>query len=91
MVLAGTGQERDKAEGAAGKGEGREGKTISNGQVCVGVQGFLQGEEAVHPIRFGMYNIVNGRNGGIESILQGILQANMDIGVFQETKVTKGI
>ena len=43
------------------------------------------------PIRFGIYNIRNGRNGGLESELSGISQANMDLGIFQETKVTDGI
>ena len=43
------------------------------------------------PIRFSTYNIRNGRNGGLESELQGISQANMDLGIFQETKLTDGI
>ena len=43
------------------------------------------------PIRFGIYNIRNGRNRGLESVLRGMSQANMDVGVFQETKVTDGI
>ena len=43
------------------------------------------------PIRFGTYNIRNGRNGGLESELLGIIQANMDLGIFHETKVTDGI
>ena len=42
-------------------------------------------------IRFGTYNIRNGRNSGLESILQGMFQANMDLGIFQETKVMDGI
>ena len=37
------------------------------------------------PIRFGTYNIRNGRNGVLE------YQANMDLGIFQETKVTESI
>ena len=45
----------------------------------------------IRPIRFGTYNIRNGQNGGLESALRGMSQANMDLGVFQETKVTKGI
>ena len=40
------------------------------------------------PIRFGTYNIINGRNGGLESAVRGVSQANMDLGIFQETKVT---
>ena len=43
------------------------------------------------PIRFGTYNIRNGRNGGLESALRGMAQANMDLGIFQETKCTDGI
>ena len=42
-------------------------------------------------IRFGTYNIRNGRNGGLESALRGMSQANMDLGIFQEIKVTDGI
>ena len=43
------------------------------------------------PIRFGTYNIQNGRNEGLELVLRGMSQANMDLGIFQETKVTDGI
>ena len=43
------------------------------------------------PIMFGTYNICNGCNGGLESALRGMSQANMDLGIFQETKVTDGI
>ena len=43
------------------------------------------------PIRFGTYNIRNGRNGGLESALRGMSQANIDLGIFQETKCTDGI
>ena len=42
-------------------------------------------------IRFGTYNICNGRNGGLESALRGMSQANMDLGIFQEKKLTDGI
>ena len=42
-------------------------------------------------IRFGTYNIRNGRNGGLELVLQGMAQANMDLGIFQKTKCTDGI
>ena len=41
--------------------------------------------------RFGTYNIRNGRNRGLESALRGMSQDNMDLGIFQETKVTDGI
>ena len=43
------------------------------------------------PIRFFTYNIRNGRNGGLESALWGVAQANTDLGIFQETKCTDGI
>ena len=43
------------------------------------------------PIRFGTYNIRNGRNGGLESALRGMSQSNMDLGIFQDTKLTDGI
>ena len=43
------------------------------------------------PIRFGTYNIRNGRNGGLEAALRGMSQANMDLGIFQETKMTDRI
>ena len=43
------------------------------------------------PIIFGTYNIRNGRNGGLESALWGMSQANMNLGIFQETKCTDGI
>ena len=40
------------------------------------------------PIRFGTYNIRNGRNGGLDSALRGMSQANIDLGISQETKCT---
>ena len=43
------------------------------------------------PIRFDTYNIRNGRNGGLEAALRGMSQANMDLGIRQETKLTDGI
>ena len=43
------------------------------------------------PIRFGTYNIRNGRNRGLELVLRGMSQANMDLGTYQETKVTDSI
>ena len=42
-------------------------------------------------IRFGTYTIHNGRNGGLEAALRGVSQANMDLGILQETKLTEGI
>ena len=43
------------------------------------------------PIRFGTYNIRNKCNGGLESALRGMSQVKIDLGIFQETKVTDGI
>ena len=43
------------------------------------------------PIRFGTYNIRNGRSRGLESALRGMAQANIDLSVFQETKCTDEI
>ena len=43
------------------------------------------------PIRFGTYNIRNVRNGGLEAALRGMSQANMDLGILQETKLTDGV
>ena len=40
------------------------------------------------PIIFGTYNIRNGGKGGLESALRGMSQANMDLGILQETKIT---
>ena len=43
------------------------------------------------PIRFDTYNIRNGRKGGLEAALQGMSQANMGLGILQETKLTDGV
>ena len=43
------------------------------------------------PIRFGTYNISNGRNGRLEAALRGMSQANMNLGILQERKMTDGI
>ena len=43
------------------------------------------------PIIFGTYNIRNGSNGGLEAALRGMSQANMDLGILQEIKLTDGI
>ena len=39
----------------------------------------------------GTYNIRNGQKGGLEAALRGMSQANMDLGILQETKLTDGI
>ena len=43
------------------------------------------------PIRFGTYNIRNCRNRRLESALRGMSHANVDVGVFQDTKLTEEI
>ena len=43
------------------------------------------------PIKFCTYNIRNGRNGGLEAALRGMEQANLDMGILQETKITDGV
>ena len=45
----------------------------------------------VRPICSGTYNIHNGRDRGLESSLRGMSQANMYLGVFQETKLIKSM
>ena len=42
-------------------------------------------------ICFGPYNIRIGWNSGLELALRGVSQENVDVGVFQETKLTEGI
>ena len=43
------------------------------------------------PIRFGTYKIRNIRNRGLGSDFKIMPQANVNLGVLQETKVTEGI
>ena len=43
------------------------------------------------PIRFGTYNIRKGQKGGLKAALRGMSQANMDLGILQETKLTDGV
>ena len=43
------------------------------------------------PIKFGTYNIRNGRNGGLEAALRGMDQANLDMGILQEIKITNSV
>ena len=42
-------------------------------------------------MRFEIYNIQNSRNGGIKSELRGMEQANLELGVFQYTKVMDNV
>ena len=43
------------------------------------------------PIKFGTYNIRNRRNRGLEAALKGMDQANLDMGILQETNITDGV
>ena len=43
------------------------------------------------PIRLGIYNIRNESSGGLEAELRGVSQANLDLGIPQEKKLTNGI
>ena len=83
----GTGNGQGTSKGEADGGEEANGEQKRKG-ICWWVtrhsNGSATGKEV--PIRFGTYNIRNGRNGGLESALRGMSQANMDLGIFQETK-----
>ena len=92
---------REGRQGRNGTGNGKKGvsreREGSGGQsqkgvrwwrMCRGTGGPTRGEV---PIRVVTYNICNGRNGGLGSALKGISQANMDLGVFQETNLIEGI
>ena len=48
-------------------------------------------DEKEEAIRFGSYNIQNGRNDGLKLALLGMDQANMYPGILQETKITGGV
>ena len=73
-----------KAGGGAGaNGEGRGGR--GEKVVCWLRMCWITGRSmrGVVPIRFGTYNVRNGGNGGLESALRGVSQANMDLGIFK--------
>ena len=76
---------RARAGGAAGAGA-KKGSRWSGMCKHIG-----QPTSGTVPIRFGTYTIRNGHNGGLGSALRGVSQANMDLGIFQETKLTDGI
>ena len=52
-------------------------------------EGFRQDKR--DPIIFGSYNIRNGQNGGLESALLEMDQANIELEVFQEMKLMGGV
>ena len=87
-----TGNKQGTDTGESGGGEEANGGRMKKGARWWGAfkrTGGSTKEEV--PIRFGTYNIRNGRNGGLESALRGMSQPNMDMGIFQETKCTDGI
>ena len=51
----------------------------------------MGGDKTQVPIRFGSYNIRNGQDIGLESVLRGMDQANLDMGVLWETNLTYGV
>ena len=63
-------------EGSGGRGE----KGVRSSWICHSTGNPTRGAVT---IRFGTYNIRNDRNGGLESALRGVSQANMDLGIFQ--------
>ena len=86
----GNGQGTGKGEADGCKEDNRERKRKSNRWWGTRRStGTSTGEEV--PIRFGTYNIRNGRNGGLKLSLRGMAQANMDLGIFQEKNCTEGI
>ena len=90
-----TGNGHGTATGEAGElGGGKEAKVGGNekGDRWRGAIKHTRGstKEEVQ-IRFGTYNIRNGSSRGLESALRGMTQANIDPGIFQETKCTDGI
>ena len=48
------------------------------------------GDELQTLICFGSYDIYNGRNGGLQSVLRGMAQYNLYLGVLLETKLIDG-
>ena len=88
------GDVRGERGGAQGAGIGKVKPTLLVGVVLA--YGKYYGEipegggnefEKEGLIRFGTYNIQNCHNGGMESDLHGMDQANIDLGVMQETNL----
>ena len=79
-----TGNGQGTEKGEADRGEEVNGGGKKNGDRWWGAfkcTGGSTKEEVL--IRFGTYNIRNGRNEGLESALRGMSQANMDLDIFQ--------
>ena len=91
-VAWGTGNGQGTETGESGGGEETNGGGKEKGDRWWGAfkRTRVSTKEEV-PIIFGTYNIRNGRNGGLESVIRGMSQANMDLGIFQEMKCTEGI
>ena len=49
------------------------------------------GDKTQTPIQFQSYNIRNGRNGVLELALMGTTQANLYLGILQDTKFIYGV
>ena len=94
-------RESGKLAGRAGPGSGwqEEERAGEGGNYWVRYEGMWRGTGHTvegggggrAPIRFGTYNIRNGWNGRLESAFRGMTQVNVNVGVFQETKLTEGI
>ena len=76
---AGEGKAGASREGSRGRGE----KGVRWSRMC---QITGKSTRGTVPIRFGTYNIRNGCNGGLESALRRVSQANMDLGIFKEKR-----
>ena len=48
-------------------------------------------DKKVEVVHFGNYKIQNGCNGDLESESRGMSQANVDLGLLQETNITDGV
>ena len=87
-------RDRERTRNGGGRGGqvgGRRGSRENKNRLWGSLRRNRGSTEEEGPIKFGTYNIRNGRNGGLEAALKGMAQANMDLGVLQETKCTDGV
>ena len=91
METDGTGNGREMVVGEAGESGEGEGAGKKKNRWWVPLRHNRGSTDEEVPIKFGTYNIRNGRNGGLEAALRGMAQSNIDLGVFQETKCTDGV
>ena len=78
-----TGNGQGTETGESGRGEEANGGGKKKGDSWWGAFKRTRGSTKEElPIRFGTYNIRNGRNGGLESAIRGMSKANMDLGIF---------